>query len=103
MSGTIRRGGKYANISKNVKPMIIKLYEEGNTIAEVFRIMSVNINTTKTIISWYKKNDFKLVEFPRKKIGNKSNPPNPGKNWDDCGEIAGNNFEKYSQKVIWTI
>lgn len=41
------------------------MYEEGNTIAEVSRITSVNINTTKTIISRYKKNDCEIVELPR--------------------------------------
>ena len=49
--------------------MIIELCEEGNTTAEVSHIRSVNINTTKTNILQYKKDDCKLAKLSRGESG----------------------------------
>ena len=45
----------YSNTSEDKKQILIKCYEEGNTIIEASEIAGIKINTAKSIINRYKK------------------------------------------------
>lgn len=64
-----QRLGHYATITKDAKTLLLNLYEEGKSISEAAQLTSIKINTAKTLISRYRKNDGVLVE--RKRGGNR--------------------------------
>lgn len=59
------RPKKYSDISLDKKEILIKCYQDGETIAEAAKIAGIKNNSAKSIINRYKKNDGVLVEKPR--------------------------------------
>lgn len=60
----VEKGENVSIIQKNVRLLIVKLNSDENTVTKATRIIFLNINNLKIILTGYKKDKYEIVQLP---------------------------------------